>query len=104
MTRRIGKKMGELVNLAARKKRKADEAHQRELEDIAELREKVKELMEELGEPELGPYHLTDEEQGWMQRITQIMLTSLDGYKLANRLLRSLRLRVNSSMGRAPAF
>ena len=81
MTRRIGKKMGELVDLAAWKKRKADEAHQQELEEIADLREKVKALMEELGEPETGPYQLTEDESEWMTRMTKIMLTSLDGYR-----------------------
>ena len=73
--------MGELVNLAAWKKRREEEKHRRELAEIEELRAKVKELMEDLGDPELGPYHLTDEEHGWMQRMTEIMLTSLDGYK-----------------------
>jgi len=73
--------MGELVNLAAWKKRREEERHQQELAEIEELKAKVKELMEDLGEPELGPYHLTEEEHGWMQRMTEIMLTSLNGYK-----------------------
>ena len=73
--------MGELVNLAAWKKRREEDRLRREAEEIEELRKKVRELMDDLGDPELGPYHLTEEEHDWMERMTKIMLTSLDGYR-----------------------
>tara|TARA_A100000164_G_C21284171_1_gene485894 strand:+ start:219 stop:467 length:249 start_codon:yes stop_codon:yes gene_type:complete len=73
--------MGELVNLAAWKKRREEEKLRREAAEIEELRKKVKELMDDLGDPELGPYYLTEEEHSWMERMTKIMLTSLDGYR-----------------------
>ena len=31
--------------------------------------------------PIRGFYHLTEEEHEWMERMTKIMLTSLDGYR-----------------------
>lgn len=74
-------KMGELIDFAAWKKRRADEAHAKELAEIAELRAEVKRLMDDIGDPELGPYHLTEDEKSWMERMTKIMLTSLDGYR-----------------------
>jgi hypothetical protein len=73
-------KMGELIDFVAWKKKRADEAHAKELSEIAELREELRRMMDELGEPELGPYHMTEEEHGWMKRMTEIMLTSLSGY------------------------
>ncbi len=74
-------KMGELIDFAAWKKRRADEAHAKELAEIAELRAEVKRLMDDIGDPELGPYYLTEDERSWMERMTKIMLTSLDGYR-----------------------
>ena len=73
-------KMGELVNLAAWKKKREAEAYASELAEIAELRAEVKRLMDDMGEPAIGPYHLDEDEKEWMTRAMKIMLTSLDGY------------------------
>ena len=81
MTRRIGRKMGELVDFAGWKKKREDEEVAKELEEIAELRSEVKRLMDDMGEPETGPYYATEEEKDWMMRMTEIMMTSLSGYK-----------------------
>jgi hypothetical protein len=81
MIRRTGKKMGELVDFAAWKKKREDEAHAKELAEIAELKAEVKRLMDDMGEPETGPYYATEEEKDWMMRMTEIMMTSLSGYK-----------------------
>ena len=47
---------------------------------FAVLRINISKVLD-LGDPELGPYHLTEEEHDWMERMTKIMLTSLDGYR-----------------------
>jgi len=73
-------KMGELIDFVAWKKQKASVAQAKELAEIAELREEVKRLMDDMGEPEVGPYYISDDEKSWMRRMTEIMLTSLDGY------------------------
>tara|TARA_Y100000817_G_scaffold233701_1_gene186025 strand:- start:715 stop:963 length:249 start_codon:yes stop_codon:yes gene_type:complete len=73
--------MGILVDLAEWKKKKADEAHARELEEIAQLREDIKRMMEELGEPNVAPYFPGEGEDESAQRLVKIMLTTLDGYR-----------------------
>lgn len=73
--------MGILVDLAEWKKKKADEAQARELEEIAQLREDIKRMMEELGEPNVGPYFPGESEDESAQRLVKIMLTTLDGYR-----------------------
>ena len=73
-------KMGELVDFVSWKKRKEEETIAKELAEIAELRAEVRRMMDDLGDVETGPYHLTEDEKSWMTRMTEIMLTSLNGY------------------------
>ena len=54
--------MGELINLARWKKKKADEAHEKELEEIRALKEELSAQIEEMGEIEVGPY-MSEEEK-----------------------------------------
>lgn len=70
--------MGELVDFAKWKKRKADEAHAKELEEIAELREEIKQMMDDMGEPEIGPYY--ERESAFSQRLMDISIAYLNGY------------------------
>jgi hypothetical protein len=72
--------MGILVNLVEWKKKREDEALAKELSEIAELREEVKRLMTDIGDAETGPYQSTEEGRDWMLKMTNFMLTSLDGY------------------------
>ena len=53
--------MGDLVDFTAWKKRRKEEEEQRELAEIAELKEKLQAYMDELGEPETGPYYSHEE-------------------------------------------
>tara|TARA_R110001583_G_scaffold12612_8_gene55869 strand:- start:5997 stop:6245 length:249 start_codon:yes stop_codon:yes gene_type:complete len=72
--------MGDLVNFNAWKKRKLAAAHQKDLEEIRELREMLSKQIEEMGEVETGPYMHSEEENSWMKRACEIMLCTLDGY------------------------
>jgi hypothetical protein len=72
--------MGVLVNLAEWKKDRDAAGLAKDAEEIAKLRADVKRLMEDMGEPEVGPYMATEEENEWMQRMTEFMLKTLDGY------------------------
>jgi hypothetical protein len=81
MTRRIGRKMGELVDFADWKKKREDDAFEKEMVELNALKADVKRLMDDMGEPETGPYHATEDEKDWMMRMTEIMMTSLNGYK-----------------------
>ena len=76
--------MGDLVSLAAWKKRKAEEAHKKELEEIQALRVEISELIDELGGVEIGPYTSEEERDLWsklgMDTAVQTMLSTLDGY------------------------
>jgi hypothetical protein len=76
--------VGDLVSLAAWKKRKAEEAHKKELEEIQALRVEISELIDELGGVEIGPYTSEEERDLWsklgMDTAVQTMLSTLDGY------------------------
>ena len=71
----------EIVNLNEWKKKKEEEAHQKELEEIEQLREEVSQMLEELGEIDSGPYYDWDEhDRSFAKRLTEVMLTTLAGY------------------------
>ena len=71
----------EIVNLNEWKKKKEEEAHQKELQEIEQLREEVRQMMDELGEIESGPYFDWDEsDRSSAKRLTEVMLTTLSGY------------------------
>ena len=71
----------EIVNLNEWKKKRDDEAHQKEIQEVEELREEVRQMIEELGEIESGPYYDWDESDRSLARIlAEVMLSSLSGY------------------------
>ncbi len=72
--------VGDLVSLAAWKKRKAEEAHKKELEEIQALRVEISELIDELGGVEIGPYVSEEDKDLWSKLGMGIMLSTLDGY------------------------
>lgn len=65
--------MGELINLENWKQK-------REALELANLKEKVKALIAEIGEPETGPYHLEETDNEFISSAVRLMLGALDGY------------------------
>jgi molecular chaperone GrpE (heat shock protein) len=74
--------MGVLVNLNEWKRKKEEEAHKKELEEIVKLREELLAMMDDLGEVETGPYHDWEEsDESFAKRLTEIMLSTLDRFE-----------------------
>jgi len=72
--------MDNVVDLAAYRKQKADEAHEKEMAEIASLRAELSEYLEELGDIETGPFRSEDEMDAWAHQAVTLMVTALDGY------------------------
>ena len=72
--------MGILVDLSEWKKKKDEEAHQKELEEIRELSAQVSVYLDELGGIEIGPYASEEEQDGWSRRMWEVLSPVLDGY------------------------
>ncbi len=72
--------MGVLVNLAEWKRRKDEEAHQREIEEIRTLRAEVAAYLDELGGVETGPYISEEERDSWARRSIEVLMPVLNSY------------------------
>jgi hypothetical protein len=76
--------VGKLVDLAAWKKRKAEEAHKKEMEEIRALKDELSTYLDDLGGVEIGPYVSEEEIDLWtklgMDTAVETMLSTLDGY------------------------
>ena len=80
MTRRIGDKMGELIDFAVWKKRKEDEEHEKEMEEIRALQAEVTACLDSMEDLSTGPFVLEEDREAFAARALQIMITALDGY------------------------
>jgi len=80
MIRRIGDKMGELVDFAAWKKRREDEEHEKEMEEIRALQAEVSSYLDDMDDLSTGPFVLDEDREEFAHRALQIMLSALDGY------------------------
>ncbi len=80
MTRRIGDKMGELIDFAVWKKRKEDEEHEKEMEEIRALKDEVTACLDSMEDLSTGPFVLEEDREAFAARALQIMITALDGY------------------------
>jgi hypothetical protein len=74
-------KIGQLIDFVAWKKRKEEEAHRKELEDIRNLKEQVAYYLESMGEIETGPIYPEEDPESWSKRAIDSMLSTLDGYR-----------------------
>ena len=72
--------MGVLVDLAAWKRKKEQEAHEKELAEIKALREELDYYLEQMGPPETGPFMNDADADEFARRAISSMLATLDGY------------------------
>ena len=72
--------MGILVDLAEWRRKKDEEAHQKELEEIRALRAEVAAYLDDLGGVEVGPYVSEEERDTWEKRAVETLMPILDGY------------------------
>ena len=72
--------MGELIDFVAWKKRKADEEHEKEMEEIRMLQAELAAHMDEMEDLELGPFISEEERESWSRRALDAFSAVLDGY------------------------
>jgi SpoVK/Ycf46/Vps4 family AAA+-type ATPase len=72
--------MGELVSLSEYRKRKEEEKHKEDMEEIRALQEQLSEYLDELGGPTTGPFISEAERKSWADRALSSMISALDGY------------------------
>ena len=72
--------MGVLVDLTEWRRKKDEEAYQRELEEIRDLRAEVAAYIDELGGVQTGPYVSEEERESWARRAVEVLMPVLDGY------------------------
>ena len=72
--------MGEVIDLEEWRRKKDEEAHQKELEEIRALRAEVAAYLDDMGGVELGPYVSEEERHGWSRRMWEVLRPALDGY------------------------
>jgi cell division protein FtsB len=72
--------MGELINFADWKKRKEDEAHEKEMEEIRQLQAELAAHMDEMEDIEPGPFISEEARDSWSSRALDVFSTVLDGY------------------------
>ena len=72
--------MGELIDFAAWKKSKEDEAHEKEMEEIRLLRAELSEHIAEMEDLETGPFISEEDRDSWSKRVVDIFSTMMDGY------------------------
>lgn len=72
--------MGILVDLAEWRRKKDEEAHQKEIEEIRALRAEVAAYLDDLGGVEVGPYVSEEERDTWARRAVETLMPILDGY------------------------
>ena len=72
--------MGELIDFAAWKKRKADEEHEAEMQEIRELQAEVAGYLEDMEDLSTGPFISEEDRESWAKRALSVLLPALDGY------------------------
>ena len=72
--------MGDVVDLEEWRRKKDEEAHQKELEEIRALRAEVAAYLDDLGGVEVGPYVSEEERDTWAKRAVETLMPILDGY------------------------
>ena len=72
--------MGEVIDFAAWKKRKEDEAHEAEMQEIRDLQAELSEYIEEMEDLSTGPFVSEEDRESWAQRALSVLLPVLDGY------------------------
>lgn len=74
--------MGDLVSLAEWRRKKEEEAHQKELDEIERLRAELHSYIADLPEEAYGGMFVSEEDEveAFHQRIISSMLRTLDGY------------------------
>lgn len=73
--------MGELIDFAAFKKRKEDEAHEAEMEEIRALQAEVSAYLDEMEDLTTGPFISQEERDSWSKRAIEILSSSLGMYR-----------------------
>ena len=72
--------MGEVIDFAAWKKNKEDEAHEAEMAEIRALQAEVAGYIEEMEDLSSGPFVSEEDRESWAQRALSVLLPVLDGY------------------------
>ena len=67
--------MGDLVDLISWKRKKEDEAHQKEIKEIRELRKDLETYLQEIEDCPLIP---EDEKERWAKKMIELMIGALD--------------------------
>jgi heme-degrading monooxygenase HmoA len=72
--------MGDLVDFNAWKKRKAEKEHEKEMDEIRSLKAELEKYIVEMGDVETNYYVHEEDQDSWLQRVLDMMITTRDGY------------------------